>query len=337
MQGYLAVGLLSLVLLWQLRERTVAFDAWALALATAAAAAVAAVERLLVGVAVAAQAAALYALPLEAAHGWHAARALSVLAPLAALLAWGAVALHPGMWWLTQPGRAAEPWPTRSRLALLAPAAVAPLALGAYETVAPGQPVRGVTLVACTMLAGLLAGRLVGLAAGHERMSDREAALQAAAAALAVTRDRDQVRRATARAAIELAGGAREAYVDVDLSQRPKLELRDAAVVGSGEIAEALRGQIRRSGSLARTGAARTIVAPVVVRGGLQGVVRVTGTRPLAWHLEQSLGLLAGQAALALEALAVADDLAERRSEARRSSSTTWSSTPATRGSWKAS
>ncbi len=274
-------------------------------------------ERWLVGGAAGAQAVAVCGMPLLVVHGWPLTATLSALVLLAGQLVWGGAALHPGMWWLTQPGEAAEPWPTRRRLVLLAPAAFAVLALVAYETVVAGQPVRGVPLLASGTLAALLAARLVGLAAGHERVSDREVALQAGSAALALASDRDEIRRVAAQTAVELAGGVREAYVDVDLSPRPKLEVRDAAVVGAGDIAAALRGQIRHSGSLARAGTARTIIAPVVVRGRLQGVVRVTGTRPLAWHLQQSLGMLAGHVALALEGLEIADDLAERRSEER--------------------
>ena len=274
-------------------------------------------ERWLVGGAAVTQALAGCATPLAVVNDWPLAATLFLPAVVAAQLVWGAAALHPGMWWLTQPGDSAEPWPTRGRLALLAPAVLAVLVLVGFETVAAGAPVRGVPLLACVLLAALLAGRLLGLAAGYERVAEREVALQAGAAALAVAKTHDEIRRAGAQTAIDLAGGLREAYVDVDLGSRPKLEVRDAAVVGSGEIAASLRGEIRHTGSLARIGAARTIVAPIVLRERLQGVVRVTGTRPLAWHLQKSLDTLAGKIALALEGLEIADDLAERRSEQR--------------------
>lgn len=279
--------------------------------------AVGGIERWLVAGAALTQVVACCITPLAIVYGWPLAASLSVPALVAAQLVWGAAALHPGMWWLTQPGDAAEPWPTRGRLALLAPTVLAVLALVGFETVVAGEPVRGVPLLACVLLAALLAARLVGLAAGYERVAEREVALQSGAATLAVAKTRDEIRRAGAQTAIDLAGGVREAYVDVDLSPRPKLEVRDGAVVGSGEIAAAVRGEIRQTGSLARIGAARTIVAPIVLRERLQGVVRVTGTRPLAWHLQQSLEMLAGKVALALEGLEIADDMAERRSEAR--------------------
>ncbi len=274
-------------------------------------------ERWLVGGAALFQAAAGCLAPLAAVYGWPLAATLALPAVAAAQLVWGAAALHPGMWWLTQPGDSAEPWPTRGRLALLAPAVLAVLLLVGFETLVADEPARGVPAAACVLLAALLAARLVGLAAGYGRVAERESALQSGAAALAVAKTHDEIRRAGVQTAIDLAGGLREAYVDVELGSRPALDVRDAAVVGSGEIASSLRGEIRQAGSLARVGAARTIVAPIVLHERLQGVVRVTGTRPLAWHLQQSLDTLAGKVALALEALEIADDLAERRSEQR--------------------
>jgi len=274
-------------------------------------------ERWLVGGAAVTQALAGCAMPLAVVYDWPRTATLALPALATAQLVWGAAALHPRMWWLTQPGEATEPWPTRGRLALLAPGVLAVLVLVGFETVVAREPVRGVPLLACALLAGLLATRLVGLAVGYERFAEREIALQSGSAALAVAKSRDEIRRAGAQTAVELAGGVRKAYVDIDLSSRPKLEVRDAAVVGSSEIAAALRGEIRRTGSLARIGAARTIIAPIVLRERLQGVVRVTGARPLAWHLQQSLGMLAGKIALAFEGLEITDDLAERRGEAR--------------------
>lgn len=274
-------------------------------------------ERLLVGGAAVAQVAAGCAMPLAVVYDWPLAATLSLPALAVAQLAWGAVALHPRMWWLTQPGDATEPWPTRGRLALLSPALLAVLVLVGFETLVTGTPVPVVPFLVCVLLAALLATRLVGLAAGYERVAEREVALQSGSAALAVAKTRDAIRYAGAQTAMELAGGAREAYVEVVLSPRPTLEVRDAAVVGSGEIAAALRGEIRRTGSLARLGAARTIIAPIVLREQLQGVIRVSGSRPLTWHLQQSLDMLAGKVALALEGLEIANDLAEQRGEER--------------------
>ena len=274
-------------------------------------------ERWLVAGAAVTQVLAGCAMPIAIVYDKPLAALLSLPALVTAQLAWGAVTLHPRMWWLTQPGDATEPWPTRRRLTLLLPAVLAVLVLVGFETIVAGEPVRGVPLLACILLAALLATRLAGLAMGYEHVAEREVALQSGAAALAVAKSRDEICRAGAQTAMELAGGRREAFVDVDLSPRPKLEVRDAAVVGSGEIAADLRGEIRLTGSLARIGAARTIIAPIVMRERLQGVVRVTGTRPLAWHLQQSLDMLAGKIALALEGLEITDDLAAQRGEAR--------------------
>ncbi len=274
-------------------------------------------ERWLVGAAALTQAAACCLVPVALVHGWAMPETLAPAVVVAAQVIWAAAALHTGMVSLALPGNAEEPWPTRRRLVLLAPAVVAVLSLVAYETLIAGEPVRGVPLAACILLAGLLAARLVGLVSGYERVAEREAALSAGSAALALAKTREEISAAAAETALELAGGLREAYVDVDLSPRPTLEVQDAAVVGTGEIASMLRGQIRHRGSLARVGSARTIVAPIILGNRLQGVVRVTGTRPLAWHLERSLDILASKVALALEGLEITHDLAERKSEAR--------------------
>ncbi len=274
-------------------------------------------ERWFIGGAGAALVLAACAAPLGATRGWEMAAALSLAGLAVAQLLWGAAALDPTMWWLTQPGDATEPWPTRRRIGLLAGSTLAVLALLAYEVLLAEASIRGVLLLACIVLVALLAARLVGLAVGHERLAARELALESCSAALAVTKTRDEIRRVGVQTAAELAGGAGKAYIDVYFGTRPKLDIPEAAVLGTGVIADGLRGEIRLHGSLARIGIARTIVAPIVMRKQLAGIVRVTGTRPLSWDMQQSLDALAGKIVLALEALEVSNDLAERRSEAR--------------------
>ena len=264
---------------------------------------------------------------VQVAAGWAYAHAVAtdgltaaspvLLALLLAQVLWAAAALHPRMPRLTEPHDRSEPVLTRRRLALLAPAVLAVLVMISVETFGTDGHLPIAVPVASILLVVLIAVRLAGIVVGYERSGRQEAVLRSVAAAFAVAKTHEEIRRAAARAAIELAGGAHEAYVDVDLTSRPKLELGDAAVVGAGEIAASLRGEIRSAGSLARLGAARTLVVPIVLRDRLQGVVRVTGMRPLPWHLQQSLDTLAGRIALALEGLEIADGLLEQRSEER--------------------
>jgi diguanylate cyclase (GGDEF)-like protein/PAS domain S-box-containing protein len=240
-----------------------------------------------------------------------------VLLLLAGQILWAAAALHPRMPELTQPGDRPDPWLTRRRLALLVPAVLVTLLSISLQTVTGREPSEIATLVAIALLLGLIAARLAGVVAAYERFVQQEAVLQSCAAVLAVAQTHEEIRNAAARAGLDLAGGAQKAYVDVDLTSHPRLEVKDAAVVGSGEIAASLRGEIRRAGALARAGAARTLVVPIVLHGRLHGALRVTGVRPLGWHLQQGLATLTSRVELALEGLELTDDLLERKSEAR--------------------
>jgi diguanylate cyclase (GGDEF)-like protein/PAS domain S-box-containing protein len=166
-------------------------------------------------------------------------------------------------------------------------------------------------------LLGLVVARLAGLVVTNERFVKREIALQAGAAALVAAGSREEIQRVGAATALQLAGGQSQAYTQLDLTSRPQPGLTDVVVVGSGELAQSVREEIRQSGSLGRLGTARTLVVPVVIRDRVQGILRVTGTRALPWHLRDGLSTLASQVALALEGAELTEDLLERRSEAR--------------------
>ncbi|HEY7731613.1 MAG TPA: EAL domain-containing protein [Gaiellaceae bacterium] len=251
------------------------------------------------------------------ARGWFAPGSPLVLGALCSHVLWGATALHPDMRQLTEEIDRPEPVLTRRRLALLVAAVLAAVAMMLVEMLGMRRAFPAGAVAMAVPLLGLVVARLAGLVVGNERFVRRETVLQSGAAALVAARSREEIQRVGAATALELAGGSTEALAELELSARPKLALQHAVVVGRGEIAAALRGEIRLQGSLARVGTAKTLVVPIVLRDRLQGILRVTGIRPLGWHLHQGLATLASQVSLALEAAELADDLLERRSEAR--------------------
>jgi diguanylate cyclase (GGDEF)-like protein/PAS domain S-box-containing protein len=250
-------------------------------------------------------------------RGWFEPGSTVVLAMLAAHLLWGATALHPDMRQLTEEIDRPESVLTRRRLALLVAAVVTAVAMMLVEMLGMRRGFPAGAVAMSVPLLGLVVARLAGLVVGNEWFVHRETVLQSGAAALVAARTREEIRRVGAATALELAGGSTEALAELELAARPRLALQHAVVVGRGEIAAALRGEIRLQGSLARVGTAKTLVVPIVVRERLQGILRVTGIRPLGWHLHQGLATLASQVSLALEAAELADDLLEQRSEER--------------------
>ena len=129
--------------------------------------------------------------------------------------------------------------------------------------------------------------------------------------------DPQDIRTTASDTATQLAGGVKNAFVDVLFGMRPTITAEDAVVVGGGDVGAWMTGELRRQGRLGRPGASRTIVVPLVVQGKLAGVIRVTGRRPLANDLHQALQTLASQVEQSLESAVLADDLLARQSEAR--------------------
>ncbi len=239
------------------------------------------------------------------------------LAALPAHLLWGSLALLPDMRRLTERIDQPAPFLTRRRLILIATAVLTAGAVVLYQAFGQqGGPPWGIAVLSVPLLA-LVVARLAGLVAANERFVQRETALQAGAAALVAAGTREEIQRVGSATALDLAGGQSEAYTQLDLTARPPSGLNDVVVVGTGEIAESVRGEIRRTGSLGRLGTARTLVVPVVIRDRVHGILRVTGTQALGWHLRDGLSTLASQVALALEGAELTEDLLERRSEAR--------------------
>jgi PAS domain S-box-containing protein len=127
----------------------------------------------------------------------------------------------------------------------------------------------------------------------HERAEQRETVLRRTATALAATSDRDQIRRAAADGARDLVRSLSEVDVDVDI--------RDG---------------------LARTSVAPNLspdvlVVPLSTQAAIYGRLFVASTEAVPADVADGLQTLAAQAALALEAAALTEDLSRQHSEAR--------------------
>ena len=250
-------------------------------------------------------------------EGWYGSESLLDLALVAVPLLWAAAALDPSMRQLTQLVEQPESWPILRRVVLLVCAVTATTAMVIVDAVRGPGGVSGVIVIAALVLLAAVSARLANVVLAYDRSVEREHVLQAGAAALVAARSRDDICAITAETAQQLAGGKRQAFVQVELGARPALTVQDAVVVGGGSVGGAIRGEIRKAGSLGRLGTAQTFIVPIVLEDRLQGIIRVTGLRPLPWHLHQGLDTLSSQVALALDSAEQRDAQMERRSEDR--------------------
>jgi diguanylate cyclase (GGDEF)-like protein/PAS domain S-box-containing protein len=254
---------------------------------------------------------------LAGVRGWLPSGAITgAFFPLVFVLA-GLAALEPSMARLTESVSDPDRHVARRRLGMLAvsapvtPSCVGLAALSTFDVNVP-------LAVAATVAVGVLAtARVVGVVADYERALKLEHMLREGAPRLVVARTREEICDVATELTVELAGGIRDAFVDVSLGGAPPSDVRDALVVGGGETGTWLRGEYRRAGVLGRPGSAKTLVFPIIVRDKPAGVLRLTARRPPSSSLRDALVTLVAQVSAALEGADRADDILERRSEAR--------------------
>jgi len=254
---------------------------------------------------------------LAGVRGWLPSGVITGAFFPAVFLLFSLAALDPSMSRLTESVNEPDRHVARRRLALLvaftpvAPLFVGLAALSKFDTTVP-------LAVAATVAIGLLgAARVVGVVADYERALKLEHMLREGAPRLVVARTREEICDVATELTVELAGGIREAFVDVSLGGSPPSDVRDVLVVGGGETGAWLRGEYRRAGVLSRLGSAKTLVFPIIVRNKPAGVLRLTARKPPSSSLRDALVTLVAQVAAALEGADRADDILERRSEAR--------------------
>jgi diguanylate cyclase (GGDEF)-like protein/PAS domain S-box-containing protein len=265
--------------------------------------------------------AAFFVAALMEAHGVLGAELASWEASVPAAvgaLALGLAALHPSVERLVSPTAARDSKLRGARIVVIGlGSALTAATMVAYAFVARDGAVAAAVLAGLVLL-GLVVARTALIIGGYERFVDREHVLREFSAALVAAESREDVATAVRDAALILAGGPRQALVEVSLGPRPDLtRIVNAVVVGEGPAVEAMRGELRVQGELGRLGVARTIVAPIVVDDRLAGMLRVTRRRSLPVHLTESMQTLATQSVLALEGVDHAEARVAEESEAR--------------------
>jgi hypothetical protein len=187
-------------------------------------------------------------------EGWDSAEALLDAVRVAVPLLFAAATLDASMRRLTEPVERPESWPIRRRVLLLGCAVTATTAMVVVDAVRAPDGVSGVIVTAALALLAAVSARLASVVLAFDRSVEREDVLQAGAAALVSARSREEICGVAAQTAQQLAGGKRQAFVQVELGARPALNVQDAVVVGGGEVAGTIRGEIRKAGSLGRRG-----------------------------------------------------------------------------------
>ncbi|MGA5305834.1 putative bifunctional diguanylate cyclase/phosphodiesterase [Nucisporomicrobium flavum] len=255
---------------------------------------------------------------------------LAALGPLPWYAALGLAALHPSMTELTH----AAPRPTtelgRTRLALLGGASlVAPAVLVLRAGLDGGA--RNLSVIAalstCTFL--LVLARMAGLMASHRLALARERGLREASAALVSAADADEVADAVRRAVAEL--------LPSDVPHRVVLAMAITEPEQPISAEAAAQSEVdRATGTAARLVATRDVDWAVAVRlthfntvlrcplvladrptgDPLVGVLHVGGPTTALLGLQRALEVLATQVALALERIALSQEVIRRNSEA---------------------
>jgi diguanylate cyclase (GGDEF)-like protein/PAS domain S-box-containing protein len=248
-------------------------------------------------------------------------------------------ALHPSMALLAERPPPQEVRLTRRRLGLLFGAMALVPGMFIAESLG-GQTHRTPTFAVGSILMALLVlGRMAGLVRSKERKATREAVLRSAAASFAGTADADAMLRFAVDGLATLVGTGETgrvslATIDGDVMRvvasagalADRAEGTVVDLVTQPAFAAALvRGEWHSAAALppvdlpaeAAFGAWHVLLVPLVARGEVRGAFVVTVDRPVRFEVVGGIGSLADQLSVALEAHALADEIARRRHERR--------------------
>ncbi len=248
-------------------------------------------------------------------------RLVPALGRFALYTAAGLAALHSSMAALTRPAGRPPADLNRARLALLGVAAMT----GPVVLLAGDGPAAVAVLSAVTML--LVLARLAGIMANHRRVLARERGLREASAALVSAADTDAVNAAVRTAVAHLlpAGTPHGVVLAMAIAQAEPLPPEAAEQAGLD----------RAAGTAARLVATRDVDWAVAVRlshfpqtlrcpmvltdrptgDPLVGVLHVSAPPETLPDLRRPVEVLAGQAALALERIALSHEVIRQNSE----------------------
>jgi diguanylate cyclase (GGDEF)-like protein/PAS domain S-box-containing protein len=218
---------------------------------------------------------------------------------------WGAAAMHPSMAGLEQRSAPRNSMLTRFRLALLTCASLAAPVISLVHDIQRRDLDMAIVTLASIALFGLVVTRMAGLVRQQERSLARERMLSSAGAALVGVAGREEIHQVAVDSACSLAGEDATALL-CDLADGERLELLAAA------------------GIEVPTQAPRTVPGPdiasvieITPRRGAPKRLVVTGAGRRAPAVEAALRALATQVALALDSIALTEEVHRRRSEAR--------------------
>jgi diguanylate cyclase (GGDEF)-like protein/PAS domain S-box-containing protein len=263
--------------------------------------------------------------------------------------AWGAAALHPTMAQLTEPVSRQRPQASPSRLVVLMLASLIAPAVLFIQSLRHHNYDDGVIAVFSAVLFLLVTSRLWDMAASHRRALQRERTVRLAGASLAAAGTVTEVAVAMQNAAADLTSS--RSPRDALLMVRDDGHFRTVSAVPAGDDDDpreldrlteswlpALTGdepvflpQARLGGAASAplTGRANALLAgadgvllcPLTLRdrpGGdpLIGVLVVFGTRRILTDLSDTFEILAYQVALAVERIALSQEVIRQRSEA---------------------
>ncbi|HEV2890363.1 MAG TPA: EAL domain-containing protein [Frankiaceae bacterium] len=245
-------------------------------------------------------------------------------------------AMHPSMATLSEKPPAQEVRLTRRRLVLLFGAMVLVPGMLALEVVNGTTPRTPVYAGGSVVMALLVLGRLAGLVRSKERKAARETVLRAAAASFAGSTDAGDMLRAAVDALASLADAGDDtrvslATIDEEGTLRVVASVGfDAGItVGAVAVPGPVTDAIRRGEAFTtvldpppyasdRNGKRHVLAVPLVARQSVRGGFVVTSKRrAVAFEVARAVGALADQLSVALEANALADEIARRRHERR--------------------
>jgi diguanylate cyclase (GGDEF)-like protein/PAS domain S-box-containing protein len=258
---------------------------------------------------------------------------------LACLIAWGAAALHPSMTELARPAGLRAPDATRGTMITLMLVSLIPPAFLFARSYARRDEAEGVIAVACGVLYLLMLSRLWDVAVSHRHGLTRERTLRVASAALASASSAAEIAAAVRDAASVLLPGVPADRVSVlAVRDGDHLRLVDPAGRRRDHLPDPVSAWLKLAGgrtptfvSAAEIGAARHGAAPDACEGALIcplalkerpagdrfiGLIEFFGDRRPLSDLSAVLEILAGQAALAVERLALTQEVVRRRGEA---------------------
>ena len=262
-----------------------------------------------------------------------------LVAPIVFVL-FGASALHPTMYRLTEPPLEDVPRLTWRRIVLLGVALMTSPAVIVWAQAQHQEVDVPVMVIGSVALAALVLARLTDLVHGQERTATTEQVLREASASLVTSTGRHMMNRSTLQAVTRLAGDAHELRVSMALVIDRGLQVVDAVgyeaenAIGTAAYLDSLEEGMapalfrREAASFDKTAAIdlgaqadqtprAVLVAPLVSQNELSGAIVVTTRKPLPRTTRRSIEALASTVSLALESAILTENLLRRKSERR--------------------